>query len=81
VPVGSTWSRLPSSYCRADLLAYTFFRFLNGPLLELIARRAFDPLLLDPFIGEFSDAAQILLERATKVTVRRKRVLEAAASA
>jgi threonine dehydrogenase-like Zn-dependent dehydrogenase len=44
-------------------------------VLELIERRAFDPMLLDPLVGDFSDAAQILLEPATKVIVRRKRLL------
>lgn len=40
-------------------------------VLDLIARRAFDPMLLQPLIGDFSDAPELLLERTTKVILRR----------
>jgi threonine dehydrogenase-like Zn-dependent dehydrogenase len=47
-------------------------------VLELIARGAFDPSLLAPLVGDWNDADRILLERATKVIVRRKPLRERA---
>jgi threonine dehydrogenase-like Zn-dependent dehydrogenase len=41
-------------------------------VLELVASKRFNPMLLEPLIGNFSDAPQILLESATKVIVRRE---------
>lgn len=45
-------------------------------VLELLERRAFDPLALKPLIGSWSDADRILLERATKVIVRRPKLVD-----
>jgi alcohol dehydrogenase len=46
-------------------------------VLELLERRAFDPLLLRPLIGSWADADRVLLERATKVIVQRPKLAAA----
>jgi alcohol dehydrogenase len=40
-------------------------------VLDLVASKRFDPMLVEPLIGDFSDAPKILLESATKVILRR----------
>jgi threonine dehydrogenase-like Zn-dependent dehydrogenase len=47
-------------------------------VLELVASKRFDPMLIGPLIGDFSDAPKILLESAVKVILRRKRVAHTA---
>ena len=44
-------------------------------VLDLVARGAFDPNLLQPLVGAWDDAAQVLLEPRTKVIVQRARQL------
>jgi len=48
-------------------------------VLDLIARGAFDPLQVEPLIGNFSDGPQLLLEDTTKVILSRPRSVRAAA--
>jgi threonine dehydrogenase-like Zn-dependent dehydrogenase len=43
-------------------------------VLDLLERRAFDPLAIKPVIGSWSDAERVLLEPATKVIVQRPKL-------
>lgn len=43
-------------------------------LLGLVERRAFDPSLIEPLVGDWSESERIFLEKATKVIVRRERL-------
>jgi len=42
-------------------------------VLELLARRAIDPMALQPLVGSWADAERVLLEPATKAIVQRPR--------